>query len=154
MKIFGPEESLENLDPDAFSVFLAGGMKKPWRDDLIAILSKSGLNVTIIDPSVDDWEKDVGEENIDNDDYVKQSNWEHDGLEKADINVFHFDSSSLSPITLFELGLSVDTDSIMYVEDSYEKRAYVEFIALRFGVPIVKTLKELAALITVRYHTR
>lgn len=156
MKTFKPNESLENLNPDTFKIFLAGGMVKPWRKEVADRLSELEFadDITVIDPTIDNWEKDIGEETIENEQYVKQTNWEHEGLEKANIHVFHFDDTSVSPITLFELGMFVDRDSIVYLEDDYEKKSYVEYIALSFGVPIVKTLNELMSLISIRYHTR
>lgn len=154
MKIVKPNDDLTEIDPKSLKIFLAGGMKKPWRKELTDKLSELDIDFTIIDPSIDNWEKDIGEETIENEKYIEQTNWEHDGLDKADVQIFHFDDTSLSPITLFELGMFVGRDSIMYLEDNYEKKSYVEYIALRFNVPIVKTLNEVVSLISIRYHTR
>ena len=154
MKIVKPNNDLSSVDPDSIKVFLAGGMKNPWRKEVAEKLSELDLDITIIDPTVENWEKDIGEETITNEKYLDQTDWEHDGLDNADIHVFHFDDTSVSPITLFELGMFVDNDSIVYLEDGYEKEAYVEYIAHRFGVPVVKTAEELAKLVSVRYHVR
>lgn len=154
MKIVKPNSDLTSIKLDSIKVFLAGGMKKPWRKEVSEKLSELDLDITVIDPTVEDWEKSIGEEKITNQKFLDQTDWEHDGLDSADINVFHFDDTSVSPITLFELGRFVNKDSIIYLEDGYEKEAYVEYIAHRFGVPIVKTADELTKMVSVRYHVR
>lgn len=153
MKVIKPENDLKEIDPNSLKVFLAGGMKKPWRKEVIEKVSQLNLDITVLDPTVKDWEKDIGEETVKNEKYLKQTDWEHDGLQQADIHVFHFDDTSVSPITLFELGMFVDRDSIVYLEDGYEKDAYVEYIAYRFGVPVLKSAEEVAKLLSIRYHT-
>lgn len=154
MKILTPKDDIFSLGTDnSFKVFLAGGMKKPWRKELIDALENLDINLTIIDPTVEDWENDVGEESVDNPKYVKQTTWEHIGLEKSDIQIFHFDGSTLSPITLCEMCLFMNTNSIVQLEDDYEKAGYVRYVASRNGVPVVKTPKEVVGLITIRFHT-
>lgn len=152
MQIVRPSDDLSKLDRNKQIIFLAGGMKKPWREELVDKVKEMNLDVIILDPTTD-W-KEMGEETVENEKYVEQTNWEHDGLQRADIHIFHFDDTSLSPITLFELGMFVDRDSIIYLEEDYEKKSYVDYIALRFGVPIVKSLKELAGLLSIRFHSR
>ena len=80
MKIVTPTDDISHIDNlDTFKVFLSGGMTNPWRKNLITYISKLNLNITLIDPTIDDWEKDVGEENVENEKFLNQTDWEHDG---------------------------------------------------------------------------
>jgi hypothetical protein len=155
MKVLTPKDDLNNinnLSGEEFSVFLAGGMGSPWRAELIGKLDDLP-NLVIIDPSVDDWEKDVGEESADNPKFVKQTDWEHQGLEASDVQVFHFDASSEAPISLLELGLFKTNNTIFCVREGYKHKAHIDLIARRNGLSIELSTTALAALITLKYHT-
>ncbi len=149
MEIITPKDDVRILDEDARpSVFLAGGMGKLWRKQLIEVLGDA--DIIVVDPSVDDWEKTIGTESNENLAYVNQVNWEQSALYLSDISVFHFDEKSLAPISLFELGTRIEHDNVViHLEDGYEKSEYVKIIAAINGIPIVKTIKELASLITI-----
>ena len=152
MRVVTPSDDLESLDPDTLKIFLAGGMKNPWRKALRDKLQKANLtNLIIIDPTIDDWAS-IGKNDISNPDYVRQTDWEHMGLIKADIEVFHFDSSSVSPITLIEMGMYKSQESIICVESGYRKKAYIEYMGDRYGMPVTRTINELANLLAIRCH--
>ena len=61
MKIINPKEEIINIE-GKFSLFLAGGMGKKWREELIKKLDETELDIVIIDPTVEDWENDIGED--------------------------------------------------------------------------------------------
>lgn len=151
MRILTPKDDLNNLKENEFSVFLAGGMGSAWRPELISKLDDLP-NLVIIDPSVDDWENDVGEQNADNPKFVKQTDWEHQGLAASDVQVFQFDASSVAPISLLELGMYKTNNTVLCVMDGYEKSGYMYYMSRRFGLPIETSTTALAALITLKYH--
>ena len=130
-------------------------MQSPWRQELIDYLSEYDLeNLTIIDPSVDDWENDVGEQDADNPKFVKQTDWEQDGLAMSDVQVFHFDASSIAPVSLLEFGMHLTGNTLLCVKEGYEKGGYMEYMSRRHSLPIERTCKGLASLISIRYHLR
>ena len=154
MKILTPHDDLNTIPEDELKVFLAGGMGTPWRKELIDKLESLGdMEIVIIDPSVDDWENQVGEESADNEKYVKQTDWEQQGLGLSDVQVFHFDKSSISPISLFELGMFQTPNTIICLKDGYEKSGYIEYMSKRFSYPIETSIDALAKLIQLKYHT-
>jgi hypothetical protein len=152
MKIMTPKDDLNNLQDKSFKVFLAGSMGSPWRAELISKLEDL-TNLIIIDPSVDDWDKSVGKEDVDNAKYVKQVDWEHKGLGESDVQVFYFDASSVAPISLLELGMFKTNNTVLCVKDGYEKSGYLAFLSRRFGLPNEESTTGLASLIHLKYHT-
>ena len=152
MKVMTPKDDLNNLQDEEFKVFLAGGMQSPWRAELITKLEDLP-NLILIDPTVEDWDKEVGKSSADNPKFIKQTDWEHQGLEASDMQVFHFDASSVSPISLFELGMFKTTGTVLCVKEGYENSGYLEFVSRRYGLPIESSTPALAALIHLRYHS-
>lgn len=152
MKVLTPKDDLNNLKDEEFKIFLAGGMGSPWRAELISKLDDLP-NLVIMDPSIDDWETTVGEQSADNPKFVKQTDWERDGLAASDVQVFHFDASSEAPVSLLELGLFKTTNTILCVKDGYKHSGHIHLIARRNGLPLEPSTTALAALITLKYHT-
>jgi len=152
MKVITPKDDLNNLQDEDVKIFLAGGMHSPWRAELISKLEDLP-NLVIIDPSLDDWEKEVGEQSADNPKFVKQTDWEHQGLEASDFQIFYFDPSTIAPISLLELGLFKTNGTMLCVKDGYEKSGYIYYMSRRFGLPIESSTTALAALIHLRYYS-
>lgn len=153
-QVLKPREDFKNIKEDNVVIFLAGNMGNPWREEIIKYLESENVeNITAIDPTVEDWGNDVGEEREDNEKFLNQTRWEHLGLLKADIEVFYFDASSLAPISLLEFGLFKTPETILYVEDDYEKSGYLKIIAQRFGLSVVQTMKELKYTIQIKCNS-
>ena len=152
MKILTPKDDLDNIERGEFTIFLAGGMGSPWRKELIGKL-KDLPKLVVIDPSVDDWENEVGEQSANNPKFVKQTAWEHQGLNKSKVQVFYFDDTSIAPISLLELGMFKTNNTVICLKDGYEKGGYVEYMSRRFGLPIEKSVEALSALIHLKYYT-
>lgn len=149
MKIVKPLDSLSSIEDDRFIVFLGGGMRKPWRNTLIKKLEKLKLEkLIIIDPSVDDYDP------ADTKKFPKQTDWEHEGLEKSDIEVFHFDDSSESPISLVELALYKSPNTLIHIEKGYKRDYYVEYLAKRFDLHMVDNLDQLSVIINIKYQLK
>jgi hypothetical protein len=149
MQILTPDDDLEKMDRTKCSIFL-GGTMSPWREEVIELLSAQGMDIIILDPTVKDWEERIGDEDADNPAFTKQTDWEHLGIIMADIEVFFYDDTSVAPITLFEMGMYKTKESIIHLSDGYEKAGYIKYVSRRFGLPVVKSVKELAQLIMIR----
>lgn len=153
MKTVTPPENLNELDRDSIILFLAGGYGVPWREELKNHLSDLE-DLIILDPSVDDWES-LGEENIDNDKWVAQVDWEQLGLTIADIRVFHFNAPSECPISLLELGLfktGGDKSVIVHTDDDYKRASYIKYVTRRFGLYEADTTKSMSELVKIKYY--
>jgi hypothetical protein len=151
MRVIRPNENLEK-QLDEYTVFLAGNMSKPWRKEVIKALEN--LPITIFDPTVEDWETKIGEESIDNEKWVAQTDWENNGLAYADLKAFYFSEGSAAPASMLELGCykaKGSKQTIVCAEDGYEKASYVKYIARRFDLIEAKSLKELIELIKIQY---
>ena len=155
MQIIKPPYDLNNLTDDQFKVFLAGGLKSKWREELVRYLEQMDLeHLVVIDPTVDDWQNAVGEEIASNPKFVKQTDWEQEGLRVSDYQVFNFDASTISPITLLEFGMNMSDTTLICLRDGYEKGGHIEYMARRHSLPIERSSKGIASLISIKYHLR
>jgi len=153
MKLITAPSELPAIDNESVVLFLAGGCNVPWREELVSHMFDLD-KLLILDPTVDDW-KSLGEEDIDNEQWVKQTDWEHNGLIRSDIRVFHFHPPSMCPISLLELGcfkVGGDKVTIVHADSGYEKASYVKHIARRYGLLEAETIKEIAELIKIKYY--
>ena len=147
MEKVSPSADLSKLS-DGYKIFLGGGFGKPWREEALTVLND--LDIIVIDPTVPNWDAAVASENMDNPLFIQQVAWEHVGLQISNTNLFHFDETTLAPITLVELCLYKDMNSIIHLEDGYEKGAYVEYIAHLYDLRIIKELEELHPILSER----
>lgn len=151
MKVISPKENIEK-HLDGYTVYLSGNMSKPWRKEVINALEN--LPITIFDPTVEDWETSIGEESIENEKWVSQTDWENNGLAYADLKVFYFSEGAAAPASMLELGCYKTKGSkqtIVCTESGYEKASYIRYITRRFGLIEAKSLKELIELIKIQY---
>lgn len=105
------------------SVFLGGTITgaKQWQDYIIEGIRD--LDITVYNPrrkTFDTSKKNESE---------KQITWEYEALRKASYNLFWFAKETLGPITLFELGSSLErTENIIIGADpKYERLFDVEY---------------------------
>lgn len=136
-------ESLKNIN--GFSIFLAGsidgGEAVDWQTKLTNALKNE--NITILNPRRDDWDKNI-KEDINDENFNEQVNWELDAQEKADIIIMYFSSESKAPISLLELGLFANTGKmIVFCENGYWKKGNVDIVCEKFDVEQVKSFEEL-----------
>src|SRR5436190_20980619 len=98
----------ERIPISAKSVFLSGSVPTRKSYDWRASLTDSlrHLPITILNPFRLDWDSSW-KEDIADDRFREQVEWELDYQEKADIIVTYFDPDTEAPVTLLELGLFV-----------------------------------------------
>ena len=98
--IEAPNEWVRDKPQDE-SVFLAGSITgaRDWQFHMAAMLSAASDQLVVLNPRrkhFDVNERGVGQAQI---------KWEHEHLRKAGAILFWFEENTLSPITLFELGV-------------------------------------------------
>lgn len=127
------------------SIFLAGsidmGRAVNWQDQIVNALSDD--DVTIFNPRREDWDaswiEDISDEN-----FSIQVNWELNNLKRADLVVFYFDPDGRAPITLLELGLCITTKNcLICCPDGYWKKGNIQVVCDKFSVPLFESFDEL-----------
>src|SRR5271154_863946 len=90
-------------------IFLAGSIEMGKAEDWQAKLFHSIMshNVTVYNPRRDNWDPSW-KQDISNPFFKEQVVWELDHIDLADIVVFYFDPTTMSPITLMELGIVLE----------------------------------------------
>lgn len=129
------------------SIFVAGtidnGESENWQAKFINELSSYDIN--IFNPRRDDWDSSWKNE-IENEKFYEQVNWELDALSAADLIVVYFAPNSKSPITLLELGLHAEQDNIIVCcPQGFWRRGNVEIVCERFLIPFYDNLDDLIA---------
>ena len=120
------------------TVFLAGSISEcfNWQSELVQLLSQR--NITLINPRRQNF--DINKENL----IKEQIEWEYHHLRRVDIISFWFSYETLAPITLFELGSALHTDSEIVVgcHPDYKRREDVIF-QCRLVNPYIKVVNDL-----------
>lgn len=124
-------------------LFLAGsiemGKAEQWQDKVAKELS--GLDLIILNPRREDWDSSW-EQKIDNPQFREQVEWELSNIKSADMVVFYFDRATLSPITLLELGYTVNDAEGVFVccPEGYWRKGNVDIVCAKHNVTTVDTL--------------
>jgi hypothetical protein len=150
MKIYkAPQMIHEGCWP---SVFLAGsiemGKAEDWQTKVTNALSD--LPVTIFNPRRDDWDSSW-EQKKENAQFREQVEWELSALERATIIVMYFDPSTMSPISLLELGLHAEATSSAFIRsklivccpEGFWRKGNVDIVCERYGIRQVDNVEAL-----------
>ena len=93
------------------------------------------------------------EQSIANPLFRGQVEWELDGLERASAIAMYYDPDTQAPITLLELGLFARSGKlIVCCPPGFWRRGNVEVVCIRFCIPLVTDLAELAHVVRNRFH--
>lgn len=135
------------INNNKISLFISGtidnGASENWQAKFINELSSYDIN--IFNPRRDDWDSSWKNE-IENEKFYEQVNWELDALSAADLIVVYFAPNSKSPITLLELGLHAEQDNIIVCcPQGFWRRGNVEIVCERFLIPFYDNLDDLIA---------
>jgi len=148
-----PNSVDQSIRADMPIVFLAGsideGRAEKWQDEAIAVLSS--FPMTILNPRRDDWNPDL-RQSEDEPEFVAQVEWELDGIEAADVVLFHFSPAGPAPITLLELGKATGMGKRIVVScpQGYWRRGNVQVVCRRAGVRVHGSLHDaIADLLTI-----
>ncbi len=144
--ILAPEDFSKVTQP---TLFLAGsidmGKAVDWQKAVTEAFKD--VPVTILNPRRDDWDSSW-EQDIENEKFAEQVNWELDAQDEADYIVMFFDPEGQAPITLMELGLYAEKKAgkmIVCCADGFWRKGNVQVVCDRFDIPMVETLDELIA---------
>ncbi len=141
-KVIKPKD--DDQDPDYnFTIFLAGSIDQgkaiDWQEDITNILSD--YPITVFNPRRDNWNAGMIQD-ISNEDFRYQVEWELDRLDACDLIIMYFDENGKAPITLMELGLhATDSKMIVCCPDGYWRKGNVQVACERFGIPLHDTYK-------------
>ena len=144
MQIFYPPNSYPLLVNQKY-LFLAGSIEMgkaiDWQQEVSEKLAD--LDLIVLNPRRPDWDSSWVQ-SIENEEFVKQVEWELEGLEKADIIIMYFAANTYSPISLLELGLHARANKlIVYCENNFWRKGNVEIVCRKYGITQVSSWEEL-----------
>jgi hypothetical protein len=134
-----------------YTIFMGGvidnGAAEPWAERVVTALAD--YDVLLLNPRRDDWDSNWSQ-TLDNKEFVEQVEWELQGQEDADLNLYIFGTNdkeakkSKAPITLMELGLSAQRNkTIVCCPESYFRSGNVYIVCRRYGIPVYTSLDDL-----------
>ena len=128
-------------------IFLGGsiemGVAENWQDKVVKEFQNNN-DITFLSPRRDDWDSSWTQDPIPGTKFHEQVQWELIGQERADLNIYYFDSNTKSPITLLELGLfGPNTNTVVRCEPSFYRYGNVKITCDRYNIPLVHTFDEL-----------
>lgn len=135
------------LKEGTVSIFLSGsiemGEAENWQEKIERLLS--GIDgLVIFNPRRDDWDSSWVQD-IKNDQFREQVEWELHNMERADFIPVYFCPETKSPITLLEFGLFAHSDKlIVCCPEGFWRKGNVDIVCNRYGVETVKSVDELA----------
>ena len=154
MKILKPPQPLRlNGKP---GVFLAGSIDQgeaiDWQSDITNALWPLDLDIVLLNPRRDNWDP-TWDQNDSNPEFVRQVNWELNGMDIAHTIVMYFAPNTKAPITMLELGLFATKNKlIVCCPDGYWRKGNVDIICKRNKIRQVNTVQELTYSIIRRYN--
>jgi len=155
MEVYKAPEKYPN--DGKFTIFLGGSIEmnfaKEWQIELTQKLSTYNFDIRILNPRRDDY--DAGQkQSIDNPYFKEQVTWELDGLDRADLIVMYLQPDTLSPISMMEIGLYINTldwnkQMIICTPNGFWRRGNIEILVDRFPFHciLVDSLQELEKMI-------
>jgi hypothetical protein len=144
MHIFYPPNAYPSF-PNKKYLFLAGsiemGKATDWQKEVSEKLAD--LDIVILNPRRPDWDSSWVQ-SVENEEFVKQVEWELEGLEKADLIIMYFAANTYSPISLLELGLHArEKKVIVYCEPTFWRKGNVDVVCRKYGVKQANSWEEL-----------
>jgi len=130
-------------DNAPFKIFLAGsiemGAAEEWQKEVVKAFS-SYEDVIIYNPRRHDWDTSWKQEMGDNQ-FTKQVEWELKHLDDADVILMYFDPATKSPISLLELGLYANKRKLVVVcPEGFYRKGNVDITCRKYGITVYTTL--------------
>lgn len=132
-----------------YLIFLAGsielGAAENWQEKIINLLIKKELsNSYILNPRRADWDSSWIQD-IKNDKFRKQVEWELNALELSDKILMYFDVTTKSPISLLEFGMYAKTGKlIVCCPEGFWRKGNIDVVCAKYRIKQVNTIEELA----------
>jgi hypothetical protein len=121
-----------------FTVFLGGSIEmdkaEKWQEKLTQTLSP--FDIRVLNPRRDSF--DVSQkQSIDNPYFKEQVTWELDGLERSDLIVMYLQPDTLSPISMMEIGIYINTldwnkQMIICCPEGFWRKGNIEILVDRY----------------------
>jgi len=126
-------------------VFLGGSIEMGkainWQKTLIEALADKPI--LFLNPRRDDWDSSWIQ-NINDEQFRTQVEWELDSMERADIIVMVFDPNTMSPISLLELGLHSKSGKLVVMcPEGFWRKGNVDIVCNTYDIPMVESIEEL-----------
>lgn len=139
--VLHPHENAPEDTRGYISVFLAGtidmGSAVDWQAEAAELFRAKEGNYILFNPRQEEWHPEREGEM----DY--QVSWELEHLESADYILMNILPSSLSPISLLELGLHARKGKLFVVcTPGYSRYDNVRITCARYGVPVFSDIEE------------
>lgn len=151
-EVFTSPQYPDQHDAEKIDIFLAGSIEQGkadrWQDRVIEELKE--LPVRIYNPRREHWDADLLQD-ISNPVFSEQVEWEMNLLEGSHTAFFYFQGTTLSPISLAELGMAyamIDNDTtymrnvVVVCEPGFWRRGNVQIICARAGFPMFSDLEQ------------
>jgi hypothetical protein len=145
MKVLKPVQSLKNLPSNIIKMFLGGsidmGNSKDWQKEIETELKDE--NVILLNPRRDDWDSSWKQE-IENDQFREQVEWELEAQEKSDIILMNFLPTSQAPISLLETGLAAkESKLIVCCPKGYWRKGNIDIVCKKYGIILLESQEDL-----------
>ena len=130
-------------------IFLGGtidnGASEDWQQ-VVGQYLVDNYECVVLNPRRDNWDS-TWVQDISNDQFRQQVQWELDGMDLANIIIINLTSGSLSPISLLELGLQATRRVLLFVAcaPDFWRRGNVQVICDRYNIPLYDDIDSLLA---------
>ena len=143
MPIFKAPQDISKRDISKPSIFLAGSIDMDkavnWQK---YCEDRLDTEFNVFNPRRKAWNSSWKQEIGDNA-FTKQVNWELDALDQAEHIILFFASKNLSPISLLEFGLYANSGKLNVVcEEGFWRKGNVDIVCERYGVSQYSNLDE------------
>jgi len=139
-------------------IFLAGSIEQgkavDWQNVVTNHVTTRFSDVVVLNPRGDDWDASWVQ-SMHNAQFYTQVTWELNAQHGADIIFMHFDGSTMSPISLLELGLFAASGKlIVSCAPEFWRRGNVEMVCFRYGIPLCDNLTDALSFLDRRIESR
>lgn len=139
IQYIAPEKIIPSNLP---KVFLAGsieqGTAELWQEYVVNLLGDN--EIVVFNPRRKVWDATLSQD-IQNDIFREQVEWELDALDTANYILFYFDPNTKSPITLLELGLHAHSNKCIVVcPEPFWRKGNVDIVCNRYNILQYDTL--------------
>ena len=149
--LLAPEDIEQSLDGRPV-IFTAGSIDEnkaeDWQKEFAEALED--VDCVILNPRRKNWDSSWKQE-IENEQFREQVEWELDGMEEADVIALCLTKDSKAPISLLELGLHAGEGKlIVCCPDEFYRKGNVDIVCARYGVPVYEDFKEFVGVVKER----
>jgi hypothetical protein len=131
---------------DKFTIFLGGSIEMGkainWQEYAEKSLA-SVDNLLILNPRRDDWDDSWIQDPTPGTQFEQQVSWELTAQEVSDIIIYNFIPGTISPITLFELGLFSGRPIRVCCPKSFSRYGNVKVVCDRYSIPVYENFDDL-----------